>query len=118
MGDSYKVGQGFAGPDMKVEGNTVNFQGVWDQAGGNVDFDAVSAELVKARDHIEKLPKTDETYEAISALTDAKREATRKDGPKLLEKLKALPAAAVEATKEVAAMTLAELIKSTIGIPG
>lgn len=122
IGDStsYSVGEGFAGPDMGIHGNTINFPDQSEQTGGNVDFDAVSTELIRARERMEHASpnKTDETYESISTLTIAKRAATDRDGPLLLATLKNLSPEAVRAIGDAGAMTLTRLIKSASGMPG
>jgi len=113
MGDNYTQGQGFQGPNMEVHDNTITYQQIWKQVSDGVDFDAITADIEKARQHIKQLPESDDNDLAAAAFVQARKASEEKDGSKLIERLKALPEAALSAVKEVAAMTLAELIKRT-----
>lgn len=111
MGDTYNQKQGFQGPGMTVKDNTITFTQRWNEVGENVKFEDLTTEITRLREQLAAPPNTVEKSIAIGKVAEAEKASENKDGPKVVEFLKAGGDIVLEAAKSIASDLIVKLIK-------
>jgi internalin A len=114
MRDKYIVNgpSGAVGPDAKAEGNTIQQIQI---SGQNVDMKMLIEELNKLRNDLSKQASTDEEYEDIKKIDEAKTEAEAGHGGKVVRILKSLGKWTGKAVTDIGTKVIASIISHKMG---
>ena len=113
--DLYSAHIGIVGKKIVFKNSDVNFGKVWDENAESVDFDDLAKEVERVTAHIEAMDHGDDRTQALAALIDIRKAVHAKEGPTLIERLKSVSTFLVTAFEETAALTLANLVKISMG---
>lgn len=114
MGDTYITGQ--AGI-VASSARDISFTQMWNQASASIDLAALSLDLDRVRDEMERAAEGEpERYAALAEVARAKQAADKADGSSVMQHLQKAGSWALDVAKVVGAGVAVAAIKSALGM--
>ncbi len=95
---------------------TVNYQSQWASLKHQVDLSTIADELHSTIQHLRQTASSSEDYQRLQLLAQAKEEADKKDGGKMLEVLSKMGQTALPVLTKCGAEVVARLIQHHLGM--
>jgi hypothetical protein len=117
MGDQYNTSGGQIGAQgPNAHAHDMTFQQIWNQSANQIDFPALAGELSRLQTAMENIAKQPSEKFAAGAVAVAAESAQQKDGPKVIEYLKAAGKWALSVAQEIGVDLAADVLKTSLGM--